>query len=140
METPKAFCYEDSLIIDRLNAEKARLQAENKRLLQWVNDLQSGMYINCVYCGQRYGPQDKVAATMQEALYQHIATCPKHPLAKANAEIERLKTAIKEIADVNFLPDHKLCCSCEQCWTWARATKEIDCDEEYNKALAGGEE
>lgn len=44
-------------IEDRLqwNAnEMARQSAEIKRLRDWMNDLQSGMYINCVYCGHRY--------------------------------------------------------------------------------------
>lgn len=40
---------------------------EINRLSAWVNDLQSGMYINCVYCGHRYGPQDQVPTTMAEA-------------------------------------------------------------------------
>ena len=48
--------------------EKQQLEIE--RLTQWINDCQSGMYINCVYCGHRYGPEDKVKNTMQEALYE----------------------------------------------------------------------
>jgi hypothetical protein len=35
MDTPKAFCYEDSLIIDRLKAEINRLRTENKHLVAW---------------------------------------------------------------------------------------------------------
>jgi hypothetical protein len=66
---------------------------EIEMLRQWVNDCQAGMYINCVYCGHRYGPDDEVAATMQEALYEHIAECPKHPLSAAKAENERLREA-----------------------------------------------
>lgn len=72
--------------------EVVSLNAEIKRLTQWVHDCQSGMWINCVYCGHRYGPEDEVQATMQETLYEHIASCPKHPLSKANA-------ALKAIAD-----------------------------------------
>ena len=47
-----------------------------------VDDLQSGMYINCVYCGHRYGPKDEVEATMADALKEHIEQCPKHPMSK----------------------------------------------------------
>ena len=61
------------------------LLEEIDRLNQWIHDCQSGMYINCVYCGFRYGREGKVAPTMQQALYDHIAVCPKHPLSKANA-------------------------------------------------------
>jgi len=77
--------------IAELREELGHRQAEIERLTNWVHDLQSGMYINCVYCGHRYGPKDDVPATMQDALYEHIAACPKHPLSKAEAEIERLK-------------------------------------------------
>jgi sugar phosphate isomerase/epimerase len=63
---------------------------EVKQLQQWVDDLQSEMYINCVYCGHRYGPQDEVPATMAEALKEHIEICEKHPMMKIridNAEL-----------------------------------------------------
>lgn len=43
------------------------LLAENERLKQHVADLQSGMFINCVYCGHRYGPQKDTPATVIEA-------------------------------------------------------------------------
>lgn len=65
-------------------------QEEVEQLQQWVDDLQSGMYINCVYCGHRYGPQDEVPATMAEALKQHIEICEEHPMSKIridNAEL-----------------------------------------------------
>ncbi|MFW6056852.1 MAG: hypothetical protein ACOC9B_06050 [Chloroflexota bacterium] len=56
-------------------------------LKQWVNDLQSGLYINCVYCGHRYGPNDpryeEVDQVPAEVLQTHIRQCPEHPLAKA---------------------------------------------------------
>ncbi len=64
---------------------------ELERYKTWVNDLQSGMYINCVYCGHRYGPQEDVPASMADVLKEHISKCPEHPLAAALAEIERLK-------------------------------------------------
>ena len=31
-------------------------QDEIKRLRAWIRDLQSGLFVNCVYCGYRYGP------------------------------------------------------------------------------------
>lgn len=65
------------------------LRSEIERLQQWIHDLQSGMYINCVYCGHRYGPQDEVPATMADALKEHIAQCPKHPMSKVLQALER---------------------------------------------------
>src|ERR1700681_936192 len=59
-----------------------------ERLKKWIDDLQSGMYINCVYCGHRYGPKDKIATSMQDALKIHIAQCAEHPM---HAVLETLK-------------------------------------------------
>lgn len=68
------------------------LTAENSQLEAWIDDLQSGMYINCVYCGHRYGPNSKDAnKIMRKSLEDHIASCPKHPLSAAKAEIKKLK-------------------------------------------------
>lgn len=79
------------------------LTAENQKLEAWIDDLQSGMYINCVYCGYRYGsnsgPNTKdFNLTMRKALEQHIAECPKHPLSAAKKEIERLKAILNHLA------------------------------------------
>lgn len=52
------------------------------RLRQWVSDLQSGMRINCVYCGHDYGPKHSTPYTKAEILRQHIAACPEHPMNK----------------------------------------------------------
>ena len=70
-----------------------------KKLEQWVHDLQSGMFINCVYCGHRYGPDDEVAPTMQQALYDHIAECPKHPLSAMKRRAERAEARLTHPED-----------------------------------------
>lgn len=67
---------------------------EIKRLKQWVDDLHSGMYINCVYCGHRYGPKDKVPVSMSEVLKEHVEKCPKHPMSALKAENDCLKSEI----------------------------------------------
>jgi len=102
--TPIKNSYE--LMIDRLkavisdkDAEITSLKEENERLVKWVDDLQSGMYINCVYCGHRYGPKDKVPCTMADALKQHIETCPKHPMSalkKSLAAAEKRERELRE--------------------------------------------
>jgi hypothetical protein len=58
----------------------AAMQREIDDLKHWVADLQGGMYLNCVYCGHRYGPSKENPPP--EALKQHILSCPKHPLAR----------------------------------------------------------
>ena len=61
------------------------------KLRQWVDDLQSGMYINCVYCGHRYGPGDNTDCSMAEILKQHIENCADHPMSILKKEIEELR-------------------------------------------------
>jgi hypothetical protein len=49
-------------------------------LKAWIQDLHSGMYINCVYCGHRYGPN--TTEVPADALRRHVAECTEHPMAK----------------------------------------------------------
>jgi hypothetical protein len=123
---------------------------ELERYKQWVSDLQSGMFINCVYCGHRYGPADEVPATMADALKEHIEQCPEHPMSKTHAEAERLRRLVwgavhnagrvsprwrprwAHIADalgVGSTTAQKLC-----------AEFELDPDEEISEVLADVEE
>ena len=74
--------------IDIEHGGDAALREECDRLQQWVNDLQAGMYINCVYCGHRYGPDSETPAVMSEVLYAHIAECREHPLSAALQALE----------------------------------------------------
>ncbi len=68
-----------------------KAQREIFNLQHWVNDCQSGMYINCVYCGHRYGPKDEVPDSMAEVLKRHIEQCPKHPMSALKKELEDSK-------------------------------------------------
>ena len=54
---------------------------EMKRLQAWIADLQSDLYVNCVYCGHRYGPgEEKIPA---DALRRHIATARQKPSGRS---------------------------------------------------------
>jgi len=64
------------------HAAEAPLRAEIERLTKWIADLQSGMYVNCVYCGHRYGPGETTPVSMADALKAHVEQCPKHPMSK----------------------------------------------------------
>lgn len=59
---------------------------DNERLRSHVADLQSGMYINRVYCGHRYGPDPGTLVAMADVLRAHIEACPEHPMSKLRAE------------------------------------------------------
>lgn len=76
--------------------EVERLRAENARLTQWISDLQSGMYVNCVYCGHRYGPGETTPVSMADALKAHVEQCPKHPMSALKTENERLRAGVAE--------------------------------------------
>lgn len=81
-------------------AEKkyAEVVAKNERLEQWVSDLQSGMYINCVYCGHQYGPKDEVPMAMADVLKEHIEQCPEHPMSKVKDENQQLRDTLESIS------------------------------------------
>lgn len=64
-------------------------------LRQWVADLQSEMYINCVYCGHRYGPAEDTPVAMAEVLRQHIEQCPQHPASKMRERAERAEALLE---------------------------------------------
>lgn len=72
--------------------DKTTLQKDLERYKQWIKDLQSGMYVNCVYCGHRYGPEDKIPVSMADALKQHIEQCPEHPLTQYKRALNEVCT------------------------------------------------
>jgi hypothetical protein len=77
----KVKCLDEAILRQEL---VAALNEENARLAAWVRDLQSGMHLNCVYCGYRAEP------ATSDVLHDHILTCDKHPAAVLRAEITRL--------------------------------------------------
>lgn len=79
-----------------------RLERERDRLQQWVHDCQAGMYINCVYCGHRYGPDDEVPATMADVLKEHIEQCPQHPMSALKIERDDLARALFRIRSLTM--------------------------------------
>ncbi len=66
-------------------------------LKSWINDLQAGMYINCVYCGHRYGPDSEMPASMADVLKKHIEGCPEHPMSALRDENEKLRGRVAEL-------------------------------------------
>ena len=82
--------------IAALETKVRRLEGENEGFVQWVNDLHSGMYINCVYCGHRYGPSKDTPVSMADVLKAHVEKCPKHPMSQLKAENEILKEELRK--------------------------------------------
>jgi hypothetical protein len=76
-----------------------------RRRERWVADLQSGLYVNCVYCGHRYGPGETTPVSMADALKAHVAQCPEHPMsALADAGVAA-HHALKSYQFGNTSPD-----------------------------------
>jgi hypothetical protein len=63
------------------NWKLVQAETEVARLTAWVADLQAGLYVNCVYCGHRYGPGETTPVSMADALTAHVEQCPKHPMS-----------------------------------------------------------
>lgn len=91
------------------------LQEENLKLRQWISDLQSGMYVNCVYCGHRYGPEGETPVSMAEVLKNHIENCPNHPMSEMKNQIKNLTAERDALAEKcgGTIPVH-----CGECELW----------------------
>lgn len=74
----------------------------------WVADLQSGMYVNCVYCGHRYGPGETTPVSMADALKAHVETCCKHPMSQLRAELAACTSLLAEQQQRLFYRDGEL--------------------------------
>lgn len=83
----------DTHVIELLE-HASTTEAERARLEQWVHDLQSGMYVNCVYCGHRYGPGETTPVSMADALKAHIEQCPHHPMYKLAAQLAEARAKL----------------------------------------------
>lgn len=84
-------------LIEKQKTELTQSKARIEQLQQWVNDLHAGMYVNCVYCGHRHGPDEDTPVAMADILKEHIEQCPEHPLSKATKRIRELEELIKPI-------------------------------------------
>jgi len=126
----------------------AELEIECSELAIWVNDLQSGMYINCVYCGHRYGPDPGTPVAMADVLKAHIEACPKHPMSVIKRERDEARAALREV-------NVRVCAGCQDIsvvtekgggrwrgdvaaiWLVAELEKELTEERARNVKLAG---
>jgi hypothetical protein len=101
--SPEQMCVGfDDEVLPQIADPIESLQADNERLRQWVNDLQSGMYVNCVYCGHRYGPEKDTPVSMADILKAHIEQCSEHPMSKLKAQLVE-RTAERDSYKRSFL-------------------------------------
>jgi hypothetical protein len=82
-----------------MQEEYDAMVTERDEARAWVRDLQSGMYINCVYCGHRYGPEKDTPVAMADVLKEHIAQCPRHPMSALKTQAERAEARIADLRD-----------------------------------------
>ena len=76
---------------------------EIARLRAWIDDLQSGMYVNCVYCGHRYGPGETTPVSMADALKAHIEICQEHPLSVTRAALRDVLRVLDKPQRTEFI-------------------------------------
>jgi len=98
----KAESESNKQVLQEGDLKLADLETENEKLRQWVKDLQSAMYINCVYCGHRYGPKGDTPVAMADVLKDHIELCSKHPMSKLKADNKALKDKIRKVLDLSL--------------------------------------
>ncbi len=102
------------------------LKKENERLKKWIDDLQSGMHVNCVYCGHRYCPNSHTPVSAADILKQHVENCPEHPMSKLKKENEELKRKKDLYDDLMQLLKR---------WKYAHVGKEYDAVREDMNAF-----
>lgn len=95
-----ALCPEADLIKVAANLIE-ELIGENIRLTNWKNDLLSGMYVNCIYCGHNYGLTEFTPEIMDEELARHVEHCERHPLHEAKETISNLEATIRNMFNYN---------------------------------------
>lgn len=105
-----------------MNTDKQieELQEKLAQMEQWIDDLQSGLYVNCVYCGYNFGQKDAVDESMRTSLQNHMETCPKHPMSilkQRNEKLEGFRTEIENLLekivdeynrDIQWMPNYDL--------------------------------
>jgi len=123
---PTSTTWVTDLVEDAIRRDREERGNKTTELRRWVDDLQSGMYINCVYCGHRYGPKENTPMSMADVLKEHIERCPKHPMSKLKQENERLVSddlSAKLIRLAKKTEDPELYCRGDSWECWIEAKK-----------------
>ncbi|MCK9596683.1 hypothetical protein M0R19_05825 [Candidatus Pacearchaeota archaeon] len=81
-------------IVDYINSLKQKILDLEK----WIDNLQEGTIITCVYCGHAYPPGTQTSR--RKVLYEHIKICPKHPLREAEERIKELEMRLIKYGNI----------------------------------------
>lgn len=85
------------------------------RLKKQVASLSAGRQVMCGFCGHVYG--DKLPANMADALKQHIASCPEHPMHQVLAVLKSGRDLVVRIcSEPEILPPHATGKRPEEIW------------------------
>ncbi len=60
------------------------------------------MYVNCVYCGHRYGPAKDTPVSMADVLKKHIENCSKHPMSKLKQDNARKDSLLRRLEHASY--------------------------------------
>lgn len=83
-----------------------------KQLRDWIDRLQAGKVVTCVYCGHEYGPDPGTPTSKADQLKAHIEACPDHPMSALRAKLA--------IAVEALVPTAAGCDDCDKVQTRAR--------------------
>ncbi|SHO52881.1 hypothetical protein SAMN02745220_04817 [Desulfopila aestuarii DSM 18488] len=75
----------------------------HRLLSKWGEGMSERTVVTCVYCGHEY-PEGTPAAK-HELLTAHIKVCEKHPIRKAEKNIEKLRSALAGLINVETPED-----------------------------------
>lgn len=92
----------------RMRNEAMAAATANRELIgeleAWVLDLQSGMYVNCIYCGHRYGPSETTPVSLADVLKAHVEKCPKHPMSQMRTALSGLLGLVQLLSRNEDIP------------------------------------
>ena len=71
---------------------------EIHKLRSWVNDLQSQLFLNCVYCGHRTDPEDYHEQEVWQVLQEHAEQCEHHPMYTLKQKMLGFESFIQQCA------------------------------------------
>lgn len=83
---------------ERVEQLEKKLKSEILRYDAWIEDILSEKYVNCAYCGHRYGKENDSAN--MEAVRKHVENCSKHPMAKEKERADKAEALARELVEL----------------------------------------
>jgi CRISPR/Cas system CSM-associated protein Csm2 small subunit len=84
--------------VERLQLEIGPLYGMTEHLDEEIGRLNGLLYgARCVYCGEVVGKEKQNQHLADDVLREHVEVCPKHPVSKLKAEVERLREVLRAV-------------------------------------------